>query len=374
MGCEITTRERAGVIHPMYDCQPAGAQYAGIGMKDCIPLVHGGQGCTMFVRLLLAQHFKENFDVASTSLHEDSAVFGGHQRIQDGILTLVRRYPNLRIIQVITTCSTEVIGDDIEGNIKYAMDQIAKEFLGREVHVVPCHTPTLAEAYPSELPLTSWARCKEIPKSTQTEKILCELHRILRIVRKVAFNSFGHADMRDGVVCLNGAIDKVALSLEITAAGLDLLETMVAYWFFARDSVYPEAYVEAMLAEFFGDVVVEIKRFSDEDRILYQFRRRAPFNRHFRFDCDNPKVTLENGQAVFEIGERYRDQARYAIDFFVVLDDALHIIPVEALDRGAIARDHLAKWRARTPDSVSLPASFRTRFAREKIVVGQPMT
>ena len=79
MGCEVINKERAGIINPMYDCQPAGAQYAGIGIKDCIPLVHGGQGCTMFVRLLFAQHFKENFDIASTSLHEDSAVFGGHQ-------------------------------------------------------------------------------------------------------------------------------------------------------------------------------------------------------------------------------------------------------------------------------------------------------
>ncbi len=159
MGCEITTRERAGVINPMYDCQPAGAQYAGIGMKDCIPLVHGGQGCTMFVRLLFAQHFKENFDVASTSLHEDSAVFGGHKRIQDGLLTLVRRYPDLRIIQVITTCSTEVIGDDIEGNIKYALDQIAVEFPGREVHIVPCHTPSFKSSQVggySECVLSTW--------------------------------------------------------------------------------------------------------------------------------------------------------------------------------------------------------------------------
>jgi nitrogenase molybdenum-iron protein beta chain len=166
MGCEITTRERAGVINPMYDCQPAGAQYAGIGMKDCIPLVHGGQGCTMFVRLLFAQHFKENFDVASTSLHEDSAVFGGHQRIQDGILTLVRRYPKLRIIQVISTCSTEVIGDDIEGNIKYAQDVIAKEFPGRKVYVAGVHTPSFKSSQVggySECVLSTW-------KTIATEK------------------------------------------------------------------------------------------------------------------------------------------------------------------------------------------------------------
>lgn len=142
MGCEISTRERAGIINPMYDCQPAGAQYAGIGVKDCIPLVHGGQGCTMFVRLLFAQHFKENFDVASTSLHEDSAVFGGHQRIEDGVMVLARRYPDLRVIPLITTCSTEVIGDDIEGTITRCTKALKTEFPGRKIHVVPVHTPS----------------------------------------------------------------------------------------------------------------------------------------------------------------------------------------------------------------------------------------
>lgn len=142
MGCEITSRDRAGIINPMYDCQPAGAQYAGIGMKDCIPLVHGGQGCTMFVRLLFAQHFKENFDVASTSLHEESAVFGGHARMQDGVMALVRRYPHLRIIQIITTCSTEVIGDDVEGSINICNKMIKEEFPDRDVFVVPVHTPS----------------------------------------------------------------------------------------------------------------------------------------------------------------------------------------------------------------------------------------
>jgi len=232
---------------------------------------------------------------------------------------------------------------------------------------------TLAGIYPSEHPLTSWTRCKELPRSTQTEKLLAELHRILRVVRKVAFNPHGHVDMRDGVVCLNGAIDRVALSLEITRAGLDLLETMVAYWFEARTGIYPEAYVSWMLAEFFFDIVAEIKRFSDEDRILYQFRRSAPFNRHFRFDCDNPKIAFESDRLIFEMGERYRDPGRYPIDFFAVLDDVLHIVPVEALVDGSIARDELQRWRARSLDGFSLPASFRTRFAREKIVVGQPM-
>lgn len=139
---KVVSKKRAGIINPMYDCQPAGAQYAGIGVKDSIPLVHGGQGCTMFVRLLFAQHFKENFDIASTSLHEESAVFGGTRRVEEGVMVLARRYPDLRIIPIITTCSTEVIGDDIEGSINVCDRALKKEFPDRQIYLAPVHTPS----------------------------------------------------------------------------------------------------------------------------------------------------------------------------------------------------------------------------------------
>jgi hypothetical protein len=223
-----------------------------------------------------------------------------------------------------------------------------------------------ASLHPTSLPLTAWKRCQELPRGTQLEKILAEIYRVMRVVRKISFHAHGHVDMRDGVVCLNGAIDLCALSLEITAAGLDLLETAVAYYFSSLTSPYPEAYVEAMLVEFFADIVAEIKRFADEDRILCQFRRRGPFNRHFRFDCDNPKINYESEFVQFVIGPLYRDPARTPIDFFAVLDDVFHIIPVEALKDGRIERKDLPRWRARGIENLSLPASFRTRFAREK--------
>lgn len=139
---KLVAKDRDGVINPMYDCQPAGAQYAGIGVTDCIPLVHGGQGCSMFVRLLFAQHFKENFDIASTSLHEESAVFGGAGRVEEGVMVLARRYPNLRVVPIITTCSTEVIGDDIEKCIRVLDKQLKEEFPDRQIYLAPVHTPS----------------------------------------------------------------------------------------------------------------------------------------------------------------------------------------------------------------------------------------
>jgi nitrogenase molybdenum-iron protein beta chain len=142
MGCSVTQKERSGIINPIFNCQPAGAQYAGIGVKDCIPLVHGGQGCSMFVRLLFAQHFKENFDIASSSLHEEAAVFGGIKRLEAGVDSLVKRYPDLRVIPIITTCSTETIGDDIEGSIRKLQRMLKRDHPGRVVHLVPVHTPS----------------------------------------------------------------------------------------------------------------------------------------------------------------------------------------------------------------------------------------
>ena len=159
MSCEMTqtrapavnahAKERSGTINPILDCQPAGAQFAGIGIKDCIPLVHGGQGCSMFVRLLFAQHFKENFDIASTSLHEESAVFGGAKRLETGVMVLAKRYPNLRVIPIITTCSTEVIGDDIEGTINLCNRALEQELPDRKIHLVPVHTPSFKGSHVS---------------------------------------------------------------------------------------------------------------------------------------------------------------------------------------------------------------------------------
>ncbi|MBB3103191.1 V-containing nitrogenase subunit beta [Azomonas macrocytogenes] len=163
---KLTPRDREGIINPMYDCQPAGAQYAGIGIKDCIPLVHGGQGCTMFVRLLFAQHFKENFDIASTSLHEESAVFGGAKRVEEGVLVLARRYPNLRVIPIITTCSTEVIGDDIEGIIRVCNKLLEAEFPERKIYLAPVHTPSFKGSH-----VTGYAECvKSVFKTITAEK------------------------------------------------------------------------------------------------------------------------------------------------------------------------------------------------------------
>jgi nitrogenase molybdenum-iron protein beta chain len=143
MSCELKEKERVGIINPIFTCQPCGAQYASIGIKDCIGIVHGGQGCVMFVRLLFSQHFKESFELASSSLHEDGAVFGALNRVEEAVDVLLMRYPHVKVVPIITTCSTEVIGDDIDGVIKKLNNGLLKEkYAGREVYLIPIHSPS----------------------------------------------------------------------------------------------------------------------------------------------------------------------------------------------------------------------------------------
>lgn len=219
-----------------------------------------------------------------------------------------------------------------------------------------------------------WQKYLSLPRATLSAKLVAETYRILRVLRTVAIHPAGHLEIEDGVIKLNGAINQVALSLEISAVGLTLLDSTVAYALDAPNQPYPDAYVEAMLVQYFSDIVGEIRRFADEDRVLYQFRRIFQFSRHFRFDCDNPRFTLDGERCRFDLGERYGSATCYPIDFFVVIDDALHIIPVEALDDFALPLVELPRWRARLADGRTLPAHFRFRFGREAVVVGQPMT
>lgn len=143
MSCEVKGKDRAGIINPIFTCQPCGSQYASIGIKDCIGIVHGGQGCVMFVRLLFSQHFKESFEIASSSVHEDGAVFGALNRVEEAVDVLLMRYPHVKVIPIITTCSTEVIGDDVDGVVMKLNNGLLQEkYAGREVYLIPVHAPS----------------------------------------------------------------------------------------------------------------------------------------------------------------------------------------------------------------------------------------
>jgi nitrogenase molybdenum-iron protein NifN len=93
-------------------CTPLGACLAFRGIEGCIPFLHGGQGCSTYIRRYLISHFREPIDIASSNFHEDSAIFGGSKNFSLGALNITRQYQP-QLIGAATTCLTETIGEDM---------------------------------------------------------------------------------------------------------------------------------------------------------------------------------------------------------------------------------------------------------------------
>lgn len=228
---------------------------------------------------------------------------------------------------------------------------------------------------PSIEGLPSWKKYLALPKSNRSQKLLAEVYRILRIHHLAWTQPTGHLEQHDdGLVRIACVFERCHLALTISPIGIQLLESVVLYYLDALRQPYSDAYVEAMLSQYFVDIVAEIKAFSDEDRILYQFNQGMAMNRHFRLDSDHPQFSTDEQHLIIEIGRRHADSRVFPIDFFIVVDDQLHIIPVEALNQGKLPLAQLSKWLAKLPTGEGLPDAYRYRFGREKHIVGLPMT
>lgn len=148
MSCaNVMKKDRNSVINPLVTCQPMGAMYAVAGIRRGLPLVHGSQGCSTFVRYSFSRHFREPSEIAVTSLHEDAAVFGGRKNLISGIGNLAVRFKP-SVIGAISTCSSEIIGDDMEGFIKIAREEMKQKMGEKEsgkVKIVAISTPSFVE-------------------------------------------------------------------------------------------------------------------------------------------------------------------------------------------------------------------------------------
>lgn len=93
-------------------CTPLGAALAFKGIEGCVPFLHGSQGCATYMRRYVISHFREPIDIASSSLGEKQAVYGGGANLKKGLLNVLDKY-RPQLIGVASTCLTETIGDDV---------------------------------------------------------------------------------------------------------------------------------------------------------------------------------------------------------------------------------------------------------------------
>ncbi len=104
-------------VNPCKMCMPMGSVSAFCGIKGCMTLLHGSQGCSTYIRRHMATHYNEPIDIASSSLTEEGTVFGGEKNLIKGLENLISLY-HPEVIGVATTCLAETIGEDLPRMIR----------------------------------------------------------------------------------------------------------------------------------------------------------------------------------------------------------------------------------------------------------------
>lgn len=126
--------------NPCHQCRPLGAMVAFQGIEGCVPFLHGSQGCATYMRRYLISHYREPVDIASSSVSEKEAVWGGGPALRQGLRNVAEKY-KATVVGVATTCLTETTGEDLNMLLHEWRKDIAENPLkvpDPDVVKVPC--------------------------------------------------------------------------------------------------------------------------------------------------------------------------------------------------------------------------------------------
>lgn len=114
---KVITLNKSCTVNPLKMSQPVGGALAFMGVKGCMPMLHGSQGCTSFGLVLFVRHFREAIPLQTTAMSEVATVLGGFENVQQAVLNIANR-AKPEIIGICSTGVTETKGDDVDGFIK----------------------------------------------------------------------------------------------------------------------------------------------------------------------------------------------------------------------------------------------------------------
>ena len=91
----------------------SGALMLADAIEDAVPLIHGPVGCAFQRKVNPFKPHSPFYTTPCTNMNDTDVVYGGEEKLEQGIRETYERYhPNL--ILVITTCPSDLIGDDAE--------------------------------------------------------------------------------------------------------------------------------------------------------------------------------------------------------------------------------------------------------------------
>ena len=153
-------------------CKPLGACLAFKGIEGTVPYLHGSQGCATYMRRYIISHYNEPIDIASSSLSEKNAIYGGGPNLKLGLTNVAEKY-HPKMIGIATTCLTETIGDDVSMYLKeYKKDTEGSEGLPEFIDVsTPSYSGTHMEGFHGAIHAVVRQRVKGGPR-TETVNLL----------------------------------------------------------------------------------------------------------------------------------------------------------------------------------------------------------
>jgi len=183
-------------VNPFKLSQPMGATLAFLGVDRCMPLMHGGQGCTSFTKVFFTRHFCEPIAIQTTAVTDAIAVLdGGDYSIVESVNNITKKVtPSL--IGLHTTGLPETKGDDIGG--------VARQIDFPLVHV---NTPDYEGGFESGWAKTCKAMIDQLVEPTEIvddNKLVLlphvslqpiEVEKIKEFIESFGFNVFAVPDL-----------------------------------------------------------------------------------------------------------------------------------------------------------------------------------
>lgn len=98
----------------------AGVMAALAEIQECVVILHGPQGCAYHYRYAMRSRYSPLYYLESTMLQDRDIIFGGEDRLTAVLTKVVQQKP--KIIAVVPTCVSDVMGEDLEGIVRQFVD------------------------------------------------------------------------------------------------------------------------------------------------------------------------------------------------------------------------------------------------------------
>lgn len=210
-------------INPVRLSAPMGAMLAFLGVKHCMPLIHGAQGCASFSKVFFTRHFHDPIPVQTTAVSDITAVLdGGDKIIAEAIDNILKKItPDL--VGLISTGLTETKGDDLRG--------IAERLSQKTVWV---STPDYAGGLESGWAAAVKAIIEQVvkPAATVTQKIALlpnvsqtpiEVENLKSLIESFGFEAVALPDLSES---MDGHLGEKQAAMTQGGVGLEAIEQL----------------------------------------------------------------------------------------------------------------------------------------------------